>query len=82
MLRPTPPEKTKPVGQCPKPWKDKRFCDRMGDRCKDESECFGNFRCCFNGCQKDCVKPGNMGIINDRELALFNSGQPGSTEIC
>lgn len=57
--KPKPPRpKPGPVGECPKPWKDKKFCDMMGDRCRDESECYGNHRCCFNGCEKDCIKPG------------------------
>ncbi|EDO38468.1 predicted protein, partial [Nematostella vectensis] len=48
---------------CPAPWKGldgiyDKYCDRMGDLCKDDKDCFGNFKCCFTGCQYDCVKPG------------------------
>ncbi|XP_048580646.1 fibrillin-1 isoform X2 [Nematostella vectensis] len=50
----------KSLGRCPKPWKDDKYCDRMGDLCKDDKDCFGNFKCCFTGCQYDCVKPVNL----------------------
>ncbi|KAJ7381019.1 hypothetical protein OS493_004614 [Desmophyllum pertusum] len=46
-------------GTCPKPWKGQEgFCDYRGDMCSHDSECAGeDDRCCFNGCQNDCVPP-------------------------
>ena len=45
-------------GQCPKPWKGlDGICDRRGDMCDDDSSCNGTAKCCFNGCQKDCIDP-------------------------
>lgn len=45
-------------GQCPKPWKGlDGICDRRGDMCSGDDDCSGLQRCCFNGCQKDCIEP-------------------------
>ena len=44
--------------QCPKPSK-KQPCDRRGDMCDTDGDCGdGGQKCCFNGCQKDCIRPG------------------------
>lgn len=46
-------------GKCPKPWKGQEgICDFRGDMCHQDSDCTGDERCCFNGCQNDCVSPG------------------------
>ena len=46
-------------GKCPKPWKGQEgICDLRGDMCHQDSDCTGDERCCFNGCQNDCVSPG------------------------
>ena len=51
---------TKP-GQCPKPWLgEEGLCDRRGDMCQKDFDCKGSQICCFNGCQKDCVNPGQF----------------------
>lgn len=45
---------------CPAPWKGlNRICDRRGDSCTKNEDCreVGG-KCCFNGCQKDCVQFG------------------------
>ena len=45
-------------GQCPKPWKGlDGICDRRGDMCAGDDDCSGPQRCCFNGCQRDCIAP-------------------------
>lgn len=46
-------------GQCPNPWKEQP-CDRRGDMCEEDSDCNSGSKCCHNGCQKDCVKPGKI----------------------
>ena len=46
-------------GQCPNPWKEQP-CDRRGDMCEEDSDCDSGSKCCHNGCQKDCVKPGKI----------------------
>ena len=46
-------------GQCPNPWKEQP-CDRRGDMCEEDSDCDSGSKCCHNGCQKDCVKPGEI----------------------
>ena len=45
---------------CPIPWKGLNgICDRRGDMCKNNADCGEDGeKCCFNGCQKDCVKFG------------------------
>lgn len=45
---------------CPQPWKGLNgICDRRGDLCKSNADCGEDGeKCCFNGCQKDCVKFG------------------------
>ena len=54
---PETPRVPKP-GKCPKPWKGKDgLCDRRGDMCQRDQDCLGSSKCCFNGCQKDCLKP-------------------------
>ena len=46
------------VGRCPKPWKGRDgVCDRRGDMCHDDNNCNETTKCCFNGCQKDCIEP-------------------------
>ena len=46
-------------GTCPKPWKGiDGICDRRGDTCDTDQSCRGNKKCCFNGCQKECVQSG------------------------
>ena len=38
------------------PWKGLGgFCDKGGDVCKEDDDCDDNKKCCFNGCQSDCV---------------------------
>ena len=32
--------------------------------CLQDSDCSGDDRCCFNGCQNDCVPPGKWNIMN------------------
>ena len=52
-------------GTCPKPWKGlEGICDRRGDMCLHDSDCDGDNRCCFNGCQNDCVSPGMKKLMN------------------
>ena len=35
------------------------MCDRRGDACQDNADCGEDGeKCCFNGCQNDCVKFG------------------------
>ena len=47
------------LGKCPIPWKGQEgICDYRGDMCLQDSDCSGDKRCCFNGCQNDCVSPG------------------------
>ena len=55
----TPPGDRPPkVGRCPKPWKGLNgICDRRGDMCDNDDGCNVTAKCCFNGCQKDCIKP-------------------------
>ena len=58
---------------CPSPWKGlDGICDRRGDTCQSNADCDqqGGGKCCFNGCQKDCVQFGELdelgcGIVND-----------------
>lgn len=46
------------AGRCPKPWKGRDgVCDRRGDLCDDDNNCNETTKCCFNGCQKDCIEP-------------------------
>lgn len=57
---------------CPSPWKGlDGFCDLRGDTCQSNADCDqqGGGKCCFNGCQKDCVQFGELdelgrGIVN------------------
>ena len=49
-------------GQCPNPWKEQP-CDRRGDMCQEDVDCTSGSKCCHNGCQKDCVKPGEMDLV-------------------
>ena len=56
-------------GRCPKPWKGQDgICDYRGDMCRQDSDCTGDDRCCFNGCQNDCVAPGIWNKITTRGL--------------
>jgi len=57
-------------GTCPKPWKGyEGICDFRGDMCGHDSDCGGDDRCCFNGCQNDCVPAGiKIEIIYELEL--------------
>lgn len=45
---------------CPRPWKGlDGICDRRGDMCQNNADCGKDGeKCCFNGCQNDCVKFG------------------------
>lgn len=47
---------------CPRPWKGlDGICDRRGDMCQNNADCGEDGeKCCFNGCQKDCVKFGKF----------------------
>ncbi|KAJ7381020.1 hypothetical protein OS493_004615 [Desmophyllum pertusum] len=47
---------------CPRPWKGlDGICDRRGDMCQNNADCGTNGdKCCFNGCQKDCIKFGDL----------------------
>lgn len=48
---------------CPSPWKGlDGICDRRGDTCRSNADCDqqGGGKCCFNGCQKDCVQFGEL----------------------
>ena len=57
-VKPSPRELSGRLGQCPNPWKEQP-CDRRGDMCDTDDDCqFSGAKCCFSGCQKDCVKPG------------------------
>ena len=48
----------KPVN-CSKPWKGQNgICDRRGSTCRRDSDCRLDEKCCFNGCQSDCVLSG------------------------
>lgn len=43
-------------GVCPIPWKGlDGICNKRGDMCQRDVNCKNNLKCCFNGCQKDCV---------------------------
>ena len=60
-------------GECPSPWKGKDgICDRRGDMCNVDVDCDTSEKCCFNGCQRDCVKPGT---------GKKSSGKPGQCPI-
>lgn len=53
------PVPTDKPGECPNPWKGQDgICDRRGDMCTVDIDCDASAKCCFNGCQRDCVKPG------------------------
>ncbi|XP_078366590.1 uncharacterized protein LOC144650724 isoform X3 [Oculina patagonica] len=53
------PVPTNKSGECPNPWKGQDgICDRRGDMCNVDIDCDSSEKCCFNGCQRDCVKPG------------------------
>ena len=54
-------EPSKKHGRCPKPWKEQP-CDRRGDICSEDKDCFEQFMCCHNGCQNDCVLPGERNL--------------------
>lgn len=46
-------------GKCPKPWKGQNgICDRLGTTCRQDFHCRQDRKCCFNGCQNDCVPSG------------------------
>ena len=47
---------------CPRPWKGLNgICDRRADMCQNNADCGEDGeKCCFNGCQKDCVKFGEL----------------------
>lgn len=61
-VKPSTRELSERPGQCPNPWKEQP-CDRRGDMCDADADCAkSGQKCCFNGCQKDCVKPGKMGF--------------------
>lgn len=43
-------------GVCPYPWKGLNgICDRRGDMCQRDINCEKDLKCCFNGCQMECV---------------------------
>ena len=60
---------------CPSPWKGlDGICDRRGDTCQSNADCDrqGGGKCCFNGCQKDCVQFGElMGWVVVKLMVLF-----------
>ena len=56
--------------QCPKPSK-KQPCDRRGDMCDTDGDCGdGGQKCCFNGCQKDCVRPGEDALCEKKKSQI------------
>ncbi|XP_022806051.1 uncharacterized protein LOC111343164 [Stylophora pistillata] len=43
-------------GRCPAPWLGlDGKCDKMGDLCRRDNGCPDDQKCCFNGCQNECV---------------------------
>ena len=69
-------------GVCPRPWKGADgICDRRGDSCEDDVTCEGSRKCCFNGCQKECVLPGDGSITSPvlgRSKLIKQWGELGS----
>ena len=46
-------------GTCPRPWLGQEgVCNLLPDMCQHDSDCDGDHRCCFNGCQNFCTSPG------------------------
>ena len=55
---------------CPAPWKGLNgICDRRADSCTKNEDCKEDGgKCCFNGCQKDCVQ---FGMSNECRFHLI-----------
>ena len=61
---------------CPSPWKGlDGICDRRGDTCQGNADCDrqGGGKCCFNGCQKDCVQFGELNGLGRGKIDGFAS---------
>jgi len=68
-------------GKCPKPWKGQNgICDRLGTMCRQDSHCRQDRKCCFNGCQNDCVPSVGVKICEkhrDEQIAKIPAGFVG-----
>ncbi|XP_068725068.1 uncharacterized protein [Montipora capricornis] len=65
-------------GKCPRPWKGQNgICDRRGSMCLRDSDCHEEDKCCFNGCQNDCVSPVGTKVCKknrDKQIAKTQTG--------
>lgn len=68
---------------CPRPWKGQGgMCDRRADMCQSNADCevLGGGKCCFNGCQNDCVQFGELSLVFVSNFKPWHETEQGTED--